>query len=142
MAIYKNTPPIITDGLTHYLDAANSKSYVTGSTIWNDLSGLRNSGSFTSGVNSVAIGGQKIRIPLAHSGAIVLADSQNRDHISKGCHSLSLDFASGVYLRLPSFTGSSSQSGSLGQMAVSGTSLYVCTGTSSPFWGRVILSSF
>jgi len=32
------SPKIVTDGLILYLDAANTKSYVSGSTIWNDLS--------------------------------------------------------------------------------------------------------
>lgn len=32
------SPNIVTDGLTLYLDAANTRSYVSGSTVWNDLS--------------------------------------------------------------------------------------------------------
>jgi hypothetical protein len=39
MAIFKNTPPVVTDGLVLYLDAANRQSYVSGSTTWNNLSG-------------------------------------------------------------------------------------------------------
>ena len=39
---------IVTNGLVLQLDAANSKSYVSGSTIWTDLSGQRNSGSLSS----------------------------------------------------------------------------------------------
>jgi hypothetical protein len=39
MAIYKNTPPIVTNGLIVNLDAANILSYVSGSTTWGDLSG-------------------------------------------------------------------------------------------------------
>ncbi len=35
-------PNIITDGLVLYLDAANTKSYVSGSTTWTDLVGLNN----------------------------------------------------------------------------------------------------
>jgi len=34
MAIYKNTPPIVTNGLVMYLDAANPQSYTSGSTVW------------------------------------------------------------------------------------------------------------
>jgi hypothetical protein len=44
MAIYESTPPIVTNGLVLALDAANSKSYASGSTIWNDLSGNNNNG--------------------------------------------------------------------------------------------------
>jgi hypothetical protein len=40
---------IITDGMVLCLDAANSKSFVSGSTIWNDLSGNRISGTFING---------------------------------------------------------------------------------------------
>jgi hypothetical protein len=40
---------IVTDGLILYLDGANSKSYVSGSTIWNDLSRIGNNGTLTNG---------------------------------------------------------------------------------------------
>ena len=40
---------IVTNGLVLYLDAANRISYVSGSTTWNDLSGLNNSGSLVNG---------------------------------------------------------------------------------------------
>jgi hypothetical protein len=49
MAIYKNTPPVVTNGLVLCLDAANRISYVSGSTTWNDLSGFNNSGSLVNG---------------------------------------------------------------------------------------------
>lgn len=47
MAIYKNTPPIVTNGLVLALDAANPKSYISGSTIWYDISGNNTTGSLT-----------------------------------------------------------------------------------------------
>jgi len=49
MAIYKNTPPVVTNGLVLYLDAANRISYVSGSTVWNDLSGIGNNGTLING---------------------------------------------------------------------------------------------
>ena len=49
MAIYKNTPPIVTSGLVLHLDAGNLKSYTSGSTVWNDLSGNNLTGSLTNG---------------------------------------------------------------------------------------------
>jgi hypothetical protein len=49
MAIFKNTPPVVTDGLVLYLDAASRQSYISGSTVWNDLSGNNNSGSLING---------------------------------------------------------------------------------------------
>jgi hypothetical protein len=48
MAIFKNTPPIVTSGLVLHLDAANRRSYVSGSTIWNDMSGNGYTGSLFS----------------------------------------------------------------------------------------------
>jgi hypothetical protein len=42
-------PNIVTDGLVLALDAANTKSYISGSTTWNDLSGNNNSGSLVNG---------------------------------------------------------------------------------------------
>jgi hypothetical protein len=40
---------IVTDGLVLYLDAANTKSYVSGSTIWNDVSRSQNIGTLVNG---------------------------------------------------------------------------------------------
>ena len=42
---FRYSPKIVTDGLVLYLDAANTKSYVSGSTTWNDLSKTPNNGS-------------------------------------------------------------------------------------------------
>lgn len=42
-------PNIITDSLILYLDAANNRSYVSGSTIWNDLTEYKNDGSLING---------------------------------------------------------------------------------------------
>jgi hypothetical protein len=48
MAFYRG-PRIVTNGLVLALDAANTKSYVSGSTTWRDLSGNNNSGSLING---------------------------------------------------------------------------------------------
>ena len=47
---FNYSPRVITDGLVLYLDAANTKSYVSGSTTWVDLSGNRNNGTLYNGV--------------------------------------------------------------------------------------------
>jgi hypothetical protein len=47
MSTLQGIGKIVTNGLVMYLDAANSISYVSGSTTWNDLSGNKNSGSLT-----------------------------------------------------------------------------------------------
>ena len=41
--------PIVTDGLILYLDAANTKSYISGSTDWYDLTTYNNDGTLTNG---------------------------------------------------------------------------------------------
>lgn len=92
------------------------------------------------GEYSSVAGGRRAIITDAHSGAAVWADGQNRDHDSRGAHTCSLDFANGVYLRLPTFAGSSSQAGNLGELKISGQFLYIATGTDS--WGRTEISTF
>lgn len=61
MAIYKNTPPIVTNGLVLCVDAANPQSYLSGSTVWGDLSGNGYigymTGSFTSSPTSLIFNG-------------------------------------------------------------------------------------
>ena len=46
---FNYSPKIVTDGLVLYLDAANSKSYVSGSTTWSDVSGNGNNGTLVNG---------------------------------------------------------------------------------------------
>ena len=46
---FSYSPKIVTDGLVLYLDAANPYSYVSGSTVWNDISRTRTSGSLING---------------------------------------------------------------------------------------------
>jgi hypothetical protein len=60
MAIFKNTPPVVTDGLVLYLDAANQQSYTSGSTTWRDVSGNNNSGSLINGPTFSSNGGGSI----------------------------------------------------------------------------------
>jgi hypothetical protein len=51
------TKPIVTNGLVLHLDAANQKSYVSGSTIWTDLSGNGNHATATTPQYSGSNGG-------------------------------------------------------------------------------------
>ena len=46
---FNYSPKIVTNGLVLYLDAANTKSYVSGSTTWNDISRGGNTGTLTNG---------------------------------------------------------------------------------------------
>jgi hypothetical protein len=49
-------------------------------------------------------------------------------------------FSGPIRLTLAAFSGSSNQAGQTGEARVSGSGLYICTGTN--LWGRVFLSSF
>jgi hypothetical protein len=60
-------------------------------------------GSRVSGDYASAIG-TRIKIQDSHSGALVLADGQNRDHFSNSEHSATLDFANGVYINTGNLT--------------------------------------
>jgi len=53
------SPKIVTDGLILYLDAANTKSYVSGSTIWTDLAGTNN-GTLVNGPTFTSANGGSI----------------------------------------------------------------------------------
>jgi hypothetical protein len=66
-------PNIVTDGLVLALDAANTKSYISGSTTWNDLSGNGNNGTLTNGPT----------FSSANGGSIVF-DSTNSQYINLG----------------------------------------------------------
>ena len=46
---FNYSPKTVTDGLVLYMDAANSKSYVSGSTTWNDISRSGNNGTLING---------------------------------------------------------------------------------------------
>lgn len=46
---YNFSPKIVTNGLVLYLDGANTRSYVSGSTTWNDISKSGNNGSLING---------------------------------------------------------------------------------------------
>lgn len=46
---FSYSPKIVTDGLVLYLDAANSYSYISGSTAWNDISRGGNNGTLING---------------------------------------------------------------------------------------------
>lgn len=47
MAIYNNTPSIVTNGLVVHLDATNPKSYPGSGNSWFDLSGFNNNGTLS-----------------------------------------------------------------------------------------------
>jgi hypothetical protein len=50
------------------------------------------------GTNSSILAGSNSKICSGHIGATIIADSQVRNHNSSGPHTLTLDFASGIYV--------------------------------------------
>jgi len=57
---FSYSPKIITDGLVLYLDAANTRSYVSGSTTWNDLSRSENNGTLINSPTFISENGGNI----------------------------------------------------------------------------------
>jgi hypothetical protein len=57
---YNFSPKIVTDGLVLYLDAANSRSIVSGSTTWTDLSKNGNNGTLVGGPTFSSLNGGSI----------------------------------------------------------------------------------
>lgn len=84
MSFY-HSPRIVTNGLVLCLDAGNTKSYTSGSLIWNDLSGNNYSGSLISGAYYTG----------SNCGSIVF-DGIN-DYVSCGT-TLTLDFTNSLTL--------------------------------------------
>ena len=72
MSTLSGGPNIVVDGLVLYLDAGNTKSYISGSTTWNDISRVGN--------NSTLINGPTF--DTGSGGGIVFDGSNDRGQIS------------------------------------------------------------
>ena len=83
MAFYRG-PKVVTNGLVLSLDAANPKSYISGSTVWRDLSGTLNSGSLVNGPT----------FSSANGGSIVLDGADDYIRISQNINppNITLEF--------------------------------------------------
>jgi hypothetical protein len=75
-------PNISDNGLVLCLDAANVKSYVSGSTVWNDLSGNKNSGSLVNGpsfdssnLGSIVFDGSNDIVNLGNPNSLNISNS-------------------------------------------------------------------
>ena len=88
---FNYSPKIVTDGLVLYLDAANSKSYVSGSTTWNDIS--------RSGVNGTLTNGPTFN---SSNGGSIVFDGTN-DYCTLGTKNLiQNDFTISIWFKLNS----------------------------------------
>ena len=78
------SPKIVTDGLVLYLDAANTKSYVSGSTVWNDISRGGNNGTLLNGPT----------FNSANGGSIVLDGADDYIRVSQNINpsNITLEF--------------------------------------------------
>lgn len=88
---FNYSPKIVTDGLVLYLDASNPKSYVSGSTSWNDISRSGINGTLTNGPTFTS----------SNRGAIVFDGTD--DYVSLGTKNLiQNDFTINIWFKLNS----------------------------------------
>jgi hypothetical protein len=87
---FNYSPKIVTDGLVLCLDAANTKSYVSGSTAWNDLSRGGNNGTLINGptFNTGSLGS------IVFDGTDDFIDCGNNNNLD-----LTNNFSLGVWLK-------------------------------------------
>jgi hypothetical protein len=91
----------IINGFCSYLSGTHStiingrNNFVTGS-FGVILNGTQN--KIFSNYGSI-LAGTRSTIQVDHSGAVLLSDSQDRDHTSAGSNTLTLDFASGTFIK-------------------------------------------
>jgi hypothetical protein len=85
MSTLSGGPNIVTNGLVLYLDAANPRSYVSGSTAWNDLSTFSNNGTLVGGP-----------VPSADGAGSIIFDGSN-DYVSRAYNS-TFDIRTGITL--------------------------------------------
>jgi len=76
---FGNGPRIVTDGLVLSLDAADRNSYVSGSTVWNDVSGNNNSGTLTNGPTFNSANGGSIVFDGTNDFALINSPSTIRN---------------------------------------------------------------
>jgi hypothetical protein len=99
MAIYKNTPPVVTDGLVLYLDAANRLSYVSGSTAWNDMSGRGNNGTLINGPTYSSANGGSIVFDGVNDYIGTLTSLTLTNQLTVSCWVSFISIPSGVSFR-------------------------------------------
>ena len=88
MAVFKNSSPIVTDGLVLYLDAGNVKSYPTTGTTWTDLVGVNN-GTLTNGPT----------FNISNGGSIVFDGVDDRVNLSNATSLWTTNFTINFYIK-------------------------------------------
>jgi hypothetical protein len=99
---------IVTDGLVLYLDAANTKSIVSGSTIWNDLTINRNNGTLINGptFNPSNVGSILFDGSNDYCGLTLSSNQTNFDYISI-CSWVNVSLSGQGYVISAQFNGTS-----------------------------------
>lgn len=88
---FLNGPKIITDGLVLNLDAADRNSYVSGSLVWNDMSGNGYNGTLINGPTFDSSNGGSVVFDGSNdyvSGSIIPSSSYNNGHTVMAFHKL------------------------------------------------------
>lgn len=117
---------IVTDGLVLYLDAANTKSYISGSTIWNDVSRSQTNGTLINGPTFSSGNGGSI----VFDGVNDYTDCGSSSTINIGTSSFSVEVAvkftgTGVYQVA---TRRSTNDGANGNRVFDGFNIFCDTG--------------
>jgi hypothetical protein len=101
---FNYSPKIITDGLVLYLDAANTRSYVSGSTTWNDISRGGNNGTLTNGPTfnsgnggSIVFDGVNDRIDLLNATSLWTSNFTINFYIKSNLLGNQFIFSNGSY---------------------------------------------
>jgi hypothetical protein len=89
---FNYSPKIVTDGLVLCLDAANSKSYVSGSTAWNDLSRGGNNGTLTNGPTFSSANGGNIVFDGTNDYISIPAPTSVLSNVSQFSYSAFVNF--------------------------------------------------
>lgn len=128
--------------------------------IYQNASIINGSYNTSSGANSLIAGGSYNSITsdgnyatilgsyasINHEGAMILADSQNRNKVSSGPNTLTLDFASGIFIKNKTILQNSyipsteNSAGTSGQFAFDSNYFYYCRDTND--WVRTALSKW
>lgn len=89
--------------------------------------------------NSAILAGSNTTINSAHSGAVVIADSRNSEHLSSGPNTLTLDFSNGVFMKLNTIITSPNSPGTSGQISFDSNYFYRHNGLN---WTRTAMSAW
>ena len=121
---FNYSPKIVTDGLVLYLDAANTKSYVSGSTTWTDIS--------RSGLNGTLINGPTFS--SANGGSIVFDGVDDYVQSLNVPHSALLSNTIEVAFKVNSYSGT-------GKFAIAGYNLNALRNFSDSSTGMIYVES-